>query len=797
MSSPAKSLRHPVDFRYYRHQVRKRWWLVILVVLASLSIGAFRVLTMPTFYVSSARLLIREQAVGSKAAPLNDWLDTEGGGGFMETYAKVLRSRFLAAQIIEKFGFETHPEFAAAVDPLQNNVEKLKHRAAKQLAGFLTFLQEALLGESTTDAENAMLSEWLGKLKRWVQRLAGESHKPDERVARQPEGHMRDQVVAGAESSSHTIDRFLGRLQIQPEYGSDVVRVGFRSSDARLAADVSNALVHLYIDFTRELRFSQVQDAVTWLKGRAAELQQTVAASELQLERYQEEHNIYAIEDRIAGATRQLGVLKALVAELRTQQLELETLHHQIEQMAEVSRILAILPALKVENHRLPTLNADYDKVQAELLKLRQRYGPYHPQVNQVRTKLQAQQQYIDDEIERILERFLSEIELIKTREAFTSEQVDNLKTELQELHKKTIRYRILERDVKRNRNLSGGILAQLKEASITPSLPGGDTARVIDLAPVPTAPLNNQPGKTLFTSGVLGCVFGFAFAAGLGFLSNRFETPQEAEEHLGLTVVGLIGKHKALRKRKRDIDKDLFVLQAPRSQTSEAFKTLRTHVLFSDAGSPRKVFMITSSTPNEGKTAISANLAVTIAQMELRVLLIEADLRNPSLEKMFKIEGQPGVSQLLHEGDFDTGAKLFEGHLSVVPAGHPLPPNPAELLGSRRMQRYLEYVREQYDLIIIDTPPILAVSDALSLSPLVDGTLLVLRANATSFDQVRHTIRLMASIKRDLFNPDDDDAAIIDRKSRVEMGLVMNCLDASVGQSYGYYGNYRDYYHD
>lgn len=594
--------------------------------------------------------------------------------------------------------------------------------------------------------------------------------------------------------SAAFIARFQSRLIIRPDLAADIITVGYRAHDPQLAADVANTLADLYISFSCEPRFSAAQDAVNWLKARALETQKQVEDSERELENYKKEHDVYSVEDRIAGLTMQLTTLNAKIAEVETERVGFETLHRKLDEARDSPQIYALLPVLG-ENERIRELKNANDQLETELNQLRKRYGPGHPQVAKLQASRRQQQQELDDVLEQAIEASEARYELVKSREGSMRAQFDKLKDEVRGLNEIAIRYRSLERDAESNRRLGDMMLTRLKEASLIPTLQEGDTTRIIGAAGVPRVAINYRPGKTVATAGIVGLVIALGVAAGLSYLNNTIETPQEAEEFLGLSVIGLIGRFKPPRRMEPEIDKSLFVLHAPRSQLAEAFKSLRTNMIFSYADSPRKVFMVTSSTPNEGKTTISANLAVVMAQLEHRVLLIEADLRNPSLAQVFKVEGQTGLSKLLLDDHYDHAAELFGGNLSIVPAGDP-PPNPAELLGSRRMQRYLEHVRELYDIIIIDTPPLLAVSDALALSPIVDGTLLVLRSSTTSFDQIRQSINHMASIKSDLLNTADREASILENKSNLGIGLVMNFLDQRVGQSYGYYGHYGNYYY-
>lgn len=783
----------------------------------------FQALSTLPLYRSNAKLLINDNQAVSSVVPFKDPLDGGGRryGSGLNTHVKVLRSPALAAEVIHELDLASHPEYIAKKEPFQDNVKKLSRATAARLSALLSSVQTRFLqGETpSAEAETSTLNQWVQGLQRWLQSLQEVDSQPRANLAiseaamglpkpggaalsapnvqelSRPRSSVQPPTQDSKPTNAALIAWLQGRLSIRPDPAADIINISFRAHDPSLTATVANTLAHKFIKFSRDMRFNAANDALDWLKKQAAETQQKVEDSERVLETYKKEHDVYSIEDRISGLTLQLTALNTKLVEAETERVRLETLHRKLEDTHDSAQVAALLPELH-ESERMREVQDAYEQLEVQIKQLRKRYGPGHPKVAQLRADLNLQQQGIDDEVERAIGASEARYELVKADEASLRAQFDKLKDEVRGLNEIAIRYRTLERDAESNRRLGDMMLSRLKEASLIPALKEGNTARVIGLARVPRAPINYRPVKNIITAGLAGLVIAIGLAAGLGYVDNTLETPQEAEDYLGLSVIGLIGKYKPPRKSDPTIDETLFVLHSARSQMAEAFKSLRTNMLFSYTDSPRKVFMVTSSTPNEGKTTISANLAVVMAQLEHRVLLIEADLRNPSLAQVFNIQGQTGLSKLLLQDGYDTAAALFDGNLSVVPAGEP-PPNPAELLGSRRMQRYLEHVKELYDIIIIDTPPVLAVSDALALNPIVDGTLLVLRANSTTFEQVQRSIGLITSIKSDLMSSADREVGQLEEKSSLGIGIVMNFLDISYGQSYGYYGYYGNYYHD
>lgn len=602
----SKTFSRPIDPRYYWHQIRKRLWLVILIVFVSLTIGAYQVLSTQPLYRATARLLVNEKRVTANVVPFKDPLATGGrGGGFLRTQAKVLRSPALAEAVIQELGLEHHPEFVTKPDPLKNNVNRLVRAVTRYLVTLLTMVQDRVLAHdaiSGTDADATALSQWVDGLKHWlqgVQNVAVEVGNPVE-VAK-PHRNLSPQAevgVAGRDGADGTsavpalpagvgkpnpafVARFLGRLRIRSEPDSEIINVSFRAYDANLTAEVANTLAERYIDFSRDMRFNAAEEAVNWLKEQAAEMQKKVEDSEHQLELYKEKHDVYSIEDRIAGITREITTLEAKIAEVRTERIDLDVFHRELEDAVEDPRLLDLFPVLG-NSERMQEFKRAHEQFELELLQLRKRYGPGHPQVGKIRVQLRQQQQKIDDEVERSIAASEARYTLIQAREKSIKAQLDKLKDEVRKLNKIAIGYGTLERDAQSNRRLGDVMLTRLKEASLIPSLQGGNTARVIGPARVPKVPTNYQPTKSIMTAGLVGLILALGITAGLGYLNNTLETPQEAEEYLGLAVIGLIGQFKRPRKMEPDIDPGLFVLHAPRSQMAEAFKSLRTNMLFS-----------------------------------------------------------------------------------------------------------------------------------------------------------------------------------------------------------------------
>jgi capsular exopolysaccharide synthesis family protein len=378
-------------------------------------------------------------------------------------------------------------------------------------------------------------------------------------------------------------------------------------------------------------------------------------------------------------------------------------------------------------------------------------------------------------------------------RENLLHDALERQKQEANKLNESAIEYTLLKRDVESNRQLYEGLLEKLKEAGVSAGLKSNNF-RIVDSARPPGGPIEPNVPRNLMFSIVLGLASGIGLAFMLEGLDNTVRTTEQAQVISGLPPLGMIplgskstrdgpnAKRLVLAASKEAVE---LVTQArPQSQMAESYRALRTSLLLSNLGAPPKVIMITSALPQEGKSTTSINCAVVLAQKGVRVLLIDADLRRPSIHKTLGMGPRSGLSNVL------TGSATLEQTISrtsvlpnlfVLPAGTP-PPNPAELLASTQMRDLLLQLRDQYDHIVVDTPPTLSVTDAVVLSPRADAIVLVIRSGQTTKHALRRSRDILAQVNAKV------------------AGVLLNAVDLSSPDYYYYYeyqGKYAQYYRD
>jgi len=434
----------------------------------------------------------------------------------------------------------------------------------------------------------------------------------------------------------------------------------------------------------------------------------------------------------------------------------------------------------------LHTKEAD---LKIQIAELSTQFGPSYPKVAQLNNQLKEIDNQVQSELKKVVDRVRGQYLAAQQQEAMLQVEFEKQKQEANKLNESAITYSLLKRDVDVNRQLYEGLLEKLKEAGVTAGLKSNNI-RVVDMARRPTSPTEPNIPRNLLFAFVLGLTSGVGLAFLLENMDNTVRTTEQAQIISGLPALGMIPmgskngldsagkKLLAVASSKEAVE---LVTQArPQSQMAESYRALRTSLLLSNLGTPPKVIMITSARPQEGKTTTSINTAIVLAQKGVRVLLIDADLRRPSVHKTLGMGPRSGLSNVL------TGSSTLENtitrspilsNLFILPAGTP-PPNPAELLASSNMRDLLTDLREKYDHIVIDTPPTLSVTDAVVLSQRMDAIILVIRSSQTTKQALRRSRDILAQVNAKI------------------TGVLLNAVDLT-SPDYYYYYEYQGKYHD
>jgi len=572
-------------------------------------------------------------------------------------------------------------------------------------------------------------------------------------------------------------------LRIVPVPKTRVVEIHFTSTDPRLAADAANATAAAFVEQNFKTRYEATVQTSEWLSRQLADLQVRSEAAQEKLAQYQKENGI-------VGADEKQNVIISKLDELNKELTAAET--DRIRKEALYRMALSGDPTLlsKVtEDSLLERLRAQEADLSTQLAQLSTQFGPAYPKILELNQQLDQVRKSIENERKRTASQLESDYTAALERERLLRKAFEQQKAHANSLNEKAIEFNILKRDVETSRALYDGLLQKLKEAGLMASLRSSNV-RIVDPARVPMVPARPNIPRNLqiaFAAGLLGGI-GLAFVTEA--LDRTIRTPEQVQMTSGLATLGVIPLEGSVASGKRlsflpalpspnrssESAQDLALVAAsrPASQIAESYRALRTSVLLSSSSRP-KVLLVTSSLPEEGKTTTAINTAIVLAQRGGRVLLIDADLRRPNIHRMLGIRSENGLSSVL-TGNCNLSDALHESdhctNLFVLPAG-PIPPSPSELLASQAMRELLERCRNEFDHVLIDTPPVLSVTDAVSLSVDVDAAVLVVRSAGTMKPALRRACELLRQVKANI------------------LGVVLNAVDMKSEDSYYYRYHY------
>jgi capsular exopolysaccharide synthesis family protein len=428
-----------------------------------------------------------------------------------------------------------------------------------------------------------------------------------------------------------------------------------------------------------------------------------------------------------------------------------------------------------MDNYLIQRLKENEARLVTQMSELSEKYGEKHPKMTQLKSEIEANRQKIKSESQNVLRSIKNELAIARAREANARSAVEGQKAETQKLSERSIQYSVLLREAEKNRELYENLLKRLKETSVAGEL-GTTNVRIVDRAEAPVLPSRPKPLQYILLSVVIGLAMGGGLAFFFEYLDNTIKTPDDIEKFVGAPCLALIPKINFLEEIGQKVSSpEIIVHHKPKSTVAEGFRSLRTAVLFSSPDTPLKTILISSFIPKEGKTFITANLALVIAYSGESILLVDADMRKPQVHKVFGLENRRGLSNAIVGEEPNIHRSILHEKLDIITCG-PVPPNPAELLGSKRMAEFLDQMKGTYDKIIIDSPPISSVTDAVVLSKLMDSVVYVIHGGATTREAAQHGSRVMRDV----------DAKVI--------GAVLNNID--IGRESYYYSHYYHYYY-
>lgn len=601
------------------------------------------------------------------------------------------------------------------------------------------------------------------------------------------------------------VDKFLGRLEVKPIRMTRLVEVAFKAHDPTLASDCVNALFDSFVDMNIEAKYETTEQATEFLSEQIEELKKEISQKEQELQNYGQEKDIVILSDKETTMLDKISELNKALTEAQIDRVRKESYYNGIKNASP-----DFIPEA-MNNPLIQRLREDYLKLSREYAKMQEKFQPEYPEMQRLKAELDSARELLKNETQRLIKAAYADYQAALKKEVSLKELFEQQKEEAFRLNSSAILYNSLKIELENKKNLLESLLKRQSETGVSARLKGLRTSniRIVDRADLPLRPDSPRKFRNLLLALFLGLFGGLGLALVMEYLDNTVKSAEDIERYSGLPTLGVVpvfdedatlnGHYYAYRsgeeeeegrkKKKKERDKaesenggeprsiELISHFAPDSTFAESYRSLRTALLLSGPLASLKSLIITSPLPNEGKSVTISNLAVSLAQMEKKVLLMDADLRRPKQHRIFNLKNHDGLSNYLTMGlELNKLIKTtLVPSLYFINSG-PVPPNPAELLASDRMKALLDRLKAAFDFILIDTPPILSVTDAQVLGKMVDGLVLVVQADRTPREALKQT------------------REVIDLLQLKTYGVVINALNLD---NRGYYRRqyYRHYY--
>lgn len=705
-----------IDLRKYFMVINRSKWRILLLAILVSALTIFVVLNMKQIYSSKATLLIESQQ--AKAVKIDEVYGINSAQQeYYLTQFEILKSRTIAESVIDRLQLASHPEFVGQPG-LQDDL--------RTLLPFLT------AGTQQISAE-------------------GQAARDREKL----------------------VQAFIERLSIEPVRKTQLVSIVFEAQDPKLAAEVANAIGEAYIDGQLAAKMGITQKASSWLGGRLGELRLKLDQSEQSLQEFRLREGLVDVAGVRSLGSQELERLGEQITQARSKKAQIDSFvrvvkQYGIDQIEKLETLPEITAHPGVQSVKMEAVSAE--RKVSELSKI---YGPKHPKLLAAKSELASVQDNLREQIRKLLSGITNEADTLSQSLSALESEMQRAKGQYQDLSGKEAEYQRLQREVETNRQLFDTFMARQKETEVTGDF-NSAVARFTDRAMPAVDPIKPKRKLIVILAFVAAIGFGIIVAFVMESLNDTIKTTQEVEAVLQQRALGVVPKI-AGKQQLVTLNRTFFSNDA--RLFSESIRSIRTSLSLLGLDRPIQVLAVTSSIPEEGKSTVSSNLSFACRQLET-VLLIDADMRKPTIAKRFGLPAfQPGLANYLAETETldDCIVHDEQSGIDIMPAGT-IPLNPLELLSSPRVATLLAELRGRYQKIIIDTPPVHAVSDALVLSRLSDAVVMVVKADHTRSGLVQLSL-----------------SKLVNAHARV-VGVVLNDLDLKNAERYGSYGYYQYY---
>jgi succinoglycan biosynthesis transport protein ExoP len=731
---------------YWRIIVRRKWIAISFASAVILFTGISVYLATP-LYRSSVTLLVEDDA--SKVLSVDEAFGS--GTRFMQDYRnfntqlRLIRSKSLAERVAKKINMIARPGSGAEMKARPSLISGIKY---------------------------IVTLKWISAKK-----------NPDDKISAPPVQSNPYSGLARAIRAS---------ISVSPVRDTKLVEVSYVSPNPALATEIINTLAEEFINFSVEQRFSTTQLATDFYTEQINRLQEEITARERELQRYGQEKDIGFLSDTDSAAVNTFARLSDAYNEAMLERINAEAELRELRDLEGGS-----LPQL-ISDPTIQQLKAQYVTLRADYDEKSRRMGPEHPEMLQIKARLDT----LKNEIDKAADAAEAKVRAARQKESTIKSQMDRQKSDVAKMKNNAILYNSIKSEVDSKRTLLGTLLEKRSQTQISAQLKGLEASNIsiVDRAEVPRRPFSPNKTGNLLMALIFGLFGGVGLCFLFDFLDDTVKGPEDVEKLAGLPSLGVVpylppeGMKKSKRYgfylkyrysyRTENPEKEHTLPEVkevelinhlyPHFPISEDYRTVRTSILLSQAEKPPKTIMFTSAMTQEGKTATVVNMAISFAQLQERVLVVETDLRKPRLHRLFKVRNLSGLTAYLtgKVSIKDIIQKTFIDNIWLIPCG-PVPPNPVELLNSSKMKNMLEEVGQVFDIVLLDSPPMLAVIDPVIISSITDSVVLVLRGGKTRRKPFLAAVEEL-------------------RKARTNiLGVVFNAADLSKEGSY-----YTKYYH-
>ncbi len=750
--------------------LRKRKWIIIFAVLISLTIATYQSYTTPPTYVATASLVL--EASGQNTDFLQGFYSAFQPFR-LETELQIISSRSICLGVVERLNLAFHPQEQLPdgvffQDPfVEVGFPVGRYRVIESETGFsvLDDAQDAI-GEGLYDQPFVSNDGLFGF------------------TLHDPEPHPKRIISIKATNPIQEAESIRHSISVQQASDSNAFTVSVSHTDPKMVARLANTVAEVYVDENLRWKQERARKAREFIGQQIEVAEVKLRLTEDLLREYKEELGIVSFTDeareminRLSNTEESKSNLERDLAELEGQKRTVENYLNRGEIDLDTLMAISSWPTFQTDQ-----LLRDFVRTAGELTvekqQLKQTSGHLNPRLDEIDGELDALENDIENRLSYIIDSGALgiSIEGVKSKIEETSSTISVLTSELSIMPREEMELSIRERKSDVASKIHSLLLERYEEARINESMETGDV-RIIDRAIRPVGPVSPNHVSDLLLGLAIGLIIGIGLAMIVEMNDTTVKSADEVTNLTGLTLIGTIPK---ATEEFEDLGKGhLTVLENPRSPIAETYRIIRTNIQYFSIDKQIRVLSITSPSKGEGKTTTAANLGVSIAQQGHKTLLVDTDLRKAKMHRFFNIPNTPGFTELIlgDRTDEEVIRSTRVENLFVLPSGHP-PPNPSELLSSRRTQDILERFRQEYDKVILDTSPVLAVTDPAILGTLVDGTILIVESEVSEAEAVKEAVNLLKNARAQI------------------LGFVLNKVDLTrTYRSHRYYHYY--YYHD